>query len=135
MPVRMRGPNVLIRDDTSGPGLDGLWGGGGRGGGCLGGGGCRSLPGSLWSQQKFPFLHLVGTGTITEGGEQRDLMVVGRHMPGQLITRRSGLARLGGGLGGRSVLSSVSSSSWPGLGLLGRGLGGERVMQQRPLDI
>jgi len=70
-------------------------------------------------------LHLVGTGTITEGGEQRLLMVVGRQMPGQLIT---GLGGLVGGLGRVDGLLVTSSF----FGLLD-GLGGDLVIQHRPL--
>ena len=69
---------------------------------------------------------MVGTGTITDGGEQRLLMVVGRQMPGQLMT---GLGGLVGGLGLGGGLF-VSSSSF--FFLIG-GLGGDLVMQHRPL--
>ena len=47
IPVSNSGPNVLIRDDMSGPGLLGLCTGGGLGGGILGGGVALPGPGSL----------------------------------------------------------------------------------------
>ena len=70
---------------------------------------------------------------MTEGGEHRLRMVLGRQMPGQSM---GSLLRGGGFLvvGGRglSVDSSSSSSSLLD-GLEGRGLGGDLVMQHLPL--
>lgn len=91
-PVSRRGPRVLIREDMSGPDFFGgglMGGGGGLVTGCLGGITVflllLFLLGSLWSQQNVPFLHLVGTGTMMEGAEQRLFIVDGRQMPGQLM--------------------------------------------------